>query len=113
MAVRVKVMLAAIGLMVSVSPAMATPVYLSCDIDSFIVKVTADEADGSVSLYMPSTDNREKLRGTFTADKVLFSNNTMKYELSRVDLKIKRVTPLMNWVALGTCVVEQTPKRAF
>lgn len=112
-----KFVMVSLGLAISAAPAMAAPTYLSCDLGrdgkSFIVKVTADEAEGAVAIYIPSTEYREKVRGAFTADKVLFETDAIAYDLSRVDLKIKQVTKGFGWVANGTCVVEQPPKRAF
>jgi len=113
----IKVALAVVGLAISASPALAAPTYLSCDLGqegkTFIVKVTADEAEGAVGIYIPSTDYREKVRGAFTADKVLFETDVIAYDLNRVNLKIKQVTKGFGWVTNGTCIIEQPPKRAF
>lgn len=97
--------------------AHAAPVYLSCNIpnqgNDFTVDATLNEAEGTVSLFMPSTDNRETLQGTFTPDKVLFSNRMMSYTLSRVDLSLVRVVPLLKSRETGQCRVQTPPQRAF
>lgn len=100
------------------SAASAAPAYLLCEFgtggQAFPVEVTADEAAGTVALYMPTTGNREQLTGTFSAEKVLFSNRQVSYALSRVEpLVIVRVVPLIKSTERGRCQVKTPPKRAF
>lgn len=112
-ALRLVVLISALG----AAPASAAPVYLTCDFPndggSFIVNVTADEQAGTVSLFMPSTNNRQQLTGTFTADRLIFSDRYMRYTINRVDLSIVRETPMIRSVESGQCKVQQPPKRAF
>ncbi len=99
------------------SPAMASPTYLLCTFPSadgkFPVQITADEANSSVTLYMPTTGHTEKLAAAFTPDQVVFGNYGMSYQLKRTDLSIIRVTKILSEVDVGECSLAKAPKRAF
>lgn len=107
----------AFGLIALPTAALAQPTYLSCEFPGrgspFIVNVTADEQAGTVSLYMPSTDNRQQMTGTFTSDRVLFADRVMTYALSRVDLTLIRTVTMIKAEETGTCKIMLPPKRAF
>lgn len=89
------------------------PAYLKCEFKGFEVDVTADEANSAVTLVMPSTGNVEKLAAAFTPEQVRFEDRLMAYSLSRTDLTITRLTPLLHSTDVGTCQVVTPPKRAF
>ena len=115
---KMKVALAVSSLALHSAAAYAAPAYLLCQFgegdQAFPVEITADEAAGTVSLYMPTTGNREQLTGTFSAEKVIFADRQMTYALSRVEpLVIVRVVPLIHSSERGRCEVKTTPKRAF
>lgn len=103
---------------VMASPAVAaTPTYLECNFPSrdasFEVQVTADEANSTVTVYMPKTGNTEKMTAVFTPTQVLFQNRMMSYTLSRTDLSINRTVPMIKASDNGKCEVVTAPKRAF
>ena len=97
--------------------AMASPAYLECEFVSngqaFPVSVTADEAAGTVALFMPTTGNRQQLVGTFTADRVMFATRSMSYVIDRVNLTITRNVHIIQSTEVGKCKVQTPPKRAF
>lgn len=99
------------------SAASAAPTYLSCTFDGQEsqppIKLTADEAEGKVSIFVVATGHNETLRGTFTPDLVLFEGDLLRYRLSRVDLSIERTIKMIKSTDKGKCKVEAAPKRAF
>ena len=109
-----KILLLPILTLLSVS-AYAEPVYLNCVITNsqkdVLWKVALDESAGTVSYSIPEHGVDQKLRGIFTADKVVFS--TM--EISRVDLSFKRTIDLMGDIKVdkGQCQLATVPKRKF
>lgn len=99
------------------TPASATPTYLKCTFPmgdrGFEVQVTADEASSTVTVYMPTTGHTEKMNAVFTPTQVLFQNRMMSYALSRTDLSIRRVVPMIKSTENGKCAVVVVPTRAF
>lgn len=98
--------------------AWAEPAYLDCQFISkdgspFPVQITADESAGTVSLFMPTTGNTQKMTAAFTSDKVIFHDDLMVYALNRVSLVIARVIRILNETEDGTCKLKEVPKRAF
>jgi hypothetical protein len=99
------------------APANAAPAYLKCFFPSrdktFEVQITADEANSAVTVFMPSTGHTEKMAAVFTPTQVLFQSRMMSYTLSRTDLTIRRVVPIIKADETGTCEVVKAPERAF
>ena len=100
------------------SPAWAAPVYLTCTFEdgngaAFPVELTIDEANESVSVYMPTTGNGERFRAIFRPDEVLFSDQRIRYSLSRVDLTLTRDVPMIEARDVAPCSIEDPPERAF
>jgi hypothetical protein len=98
-------------------PALAAPTYLNCEFISngspFAVNLSADEAEGAVTMSMPAKGYSKRVRANFTADSVLFADDYMQYELNRINLSIVRVISIIKSTERGTCKIQEAPKRAF
>lgn len=92
---------------------MTPPTYLRCPFRGSDVLITADEANSSVTLTVPSTGHIEKLPAAFSATELRFSNSRVAYTISRTDLTAIRSVPAINATHMAQCVVEVPPKRAF
>jgi hypothetical protein len=104
--------------LMSSSLVSAAPVFIECNIpnqgEPFPVEVTVDEQAGTVSLFMPTTGNRQKLSAIFSADRVTFGDRYAQYALSRSEpLYIVRIVPLIKSSEHGLCKMMNLPKRAF
>lgn len=99
------------------TPAAAAPTYLRCSFPSrdasFEVQITADEANSTVTVFMPRTGHTERMNAVFTPTQVLFQNRMMSYALSRTDLSIRRTVPAIRAVDEGRCDLVTAPRRAF
>lgn len=103
--------------MIAAIAAQGGPTYLTC---AFVtegrrteIQVTADEAAGTVSVFVPVTGNTQRMQGTFTPDRVLFQNNQLSYSLSRVDLRLERTIRMISSTDVGQCTITQPPRRQF
>ncbi|KRA84182.1 hypothetical protein [Altererythrobacter sp. Root672] len=96
------------------SPAFAAPTYLDCRFPGAVpIKITADEATGKATVFVPSTGFTETLTAAFTPDEVIFANNMLDYKISRTDLSIDRTVRLLKKTDRGQCKVVEAPPRAF
>jgi hypothetical protein len=98
--------------------AIAAPAYMTCTFVSdggarSEVKITADEAAGTVDVFVPSTGFNQRLPGTFTADRLLFKDKMLDYAISRVDLTAVRTIRMIDSTDKGKCSIDPAPKRAF
>ena len=98
------------------SPAIAAPTYLECNFPEkpeHPINVTADEAAGTATVYVPSTGHTERFQATFLPEKLIFLGKLLDYEISRTDLSIRRTIRMINSSDIGTCKVTTAPDRAF
>ncbi|MES2987639.1 MAG: hypothetical protein V4808_07020 [Pseudomonadota bacterium] len=99
--------------MVLASAGLGEPIYLRCPFERAEVLITADEANSTVTVALPSTGHSEKLSAAFTASEVRFQNSNLTYVLSRVDLSITRTIKMIKATDRAQCAIEKAPKRAF
>lgn len=106
-----------ISLALLATPAAAAPTYLTCSFPSrdasFEVQITADQANSTVTVFMPRTGHTERMNAVFTPTQVHFQNRMMSYVLSRTDLSIRRTVPAIRAVDDGRCGLVITPRRVF
>jgi hypothetical protein len=104
-----------LGILAVMQPVMGEPVYLRCHFpqNNTDVMITADEANSSVTIALPSTGYSGKLAAAFTAGEVRFQDNQLAYVLSRTDLSIERTIKMIRSSDTGKCEIEKAPKRAF
>ena len=102
------------------SPAVAKPVYLTCDIknskETFIIEVTMDEDNQQVTINIPITGNLVRRPAQFKADHVIVPDGEMmSYDFNRIDGTVIRRMPILdNAVAdSGKCKVSKVIERAF
>lgn len=100
--------------------AHAASVYLVCSFPEKAghdIHVTADEANQSASVYLPSTGRSMQFRAAFTPNSVAFEDRLLQYLLSRTDLTIRRTIKMLKGhdsaVEIGQCRIEAAPRRAF
>lgn len=97
-------------------PALAAPVYLSCQFPEdprAPIELAADEANQTVNITEVAGKSSETYRAVFTKDQVIFQDKYGPYTLSRVTLDIVRGLSLTKSVQAGKCKLEPVPKRAF
>ncbi|MCC7393814.1 MAG: hypothetical protein IT553_03060 [Sphingomonadaceae bacterium] len=113
----IRIVALGLTLIATSSTAFAEPVYMQCSFliegRDYPIEVTADEAAGSVSVFVPSTGHTERLPGTFTPDRLVFSNRMLSYVISRVDLSIERTITSISSTQRGQCQLQQPPRRQF
>lgn len=92
-----------------------TTTYLSCSFPSngTVLELTADEPNQAVSVVLASSGYAEKMPAAFTPTEVRFENRVMGYVLSRTDLSVRRTTKMISDTDVGSCKIQQPPKRAF
>ena len=106
------------------APAFAAPIYLQCSFAKaegppFVLAVTADEANGSVTTLATHSGFSERLTAVFSPTSVKWSTfksyGGLRYELSRTDLTLVRELVVGENVTrdAGTCKIQEVPKRAF
>lgn len=102
------------ALIFAVAP-LAEPTYLRCTFPSnnVVVMITADEANSSVTVALPSTGFTRKFGAAFTATEVRFQDSDLSYIVSRTDLSVVRTIKLIKSTDKGQCAVEKAPPRAF
>jgi hypothetical protein len=93
--------------------APAAPTYLECKGDYPAFQLTMDEANGTVTYYMPATGHTEKLQAAFGPTEVSARSRSMAITVNRVDLSVSRIFAVLPKPDHGTCRVMQAPKRAF
>jgi len=112
-------MLAAAVLALSATALQAAgPAYIKCAFkdgkgDPWPVLITADEANGTVTLLFEKTGRVSQMRASFGPELVKFGDGSIDYQLSRVDLKIRRYTAILRQNDTAQCVLAEPPKRAF
>lgn len=94
------------------------PAYIKCEFKDgngapWPVLITADEANGTVTLLFEKTGRVSQMRASFGPELVKFGDGSIDYQLSRVDLKIQRYTAVLRQNDTAQCVLRETPKRAF
>lgn len=112
---RLAICLAAISV---ATPALAAPTYMTCVFTNSEgtkseVKITADEANASVSIYVPSSGHSQRAPATFTPDRLIFKTDMLDYVISRTDLAASRTIRMISSTDKGVCSVDPAPKRAF
>lgn len=97
--------------------AQAAPIYLKCQIDNgevlTEVQVTADEAMGKVSVFIPYTGKTSNMSAIFRPAEVIFSDRFGSYRIDRRTLVIERSLAIIHSVDKGKCAVEKAVERAF
>ena len=95
--------------------ALASPVYLSCTFTdgNKDINITVDEQTGTAAVTIPSNGNSFLMKASFSADKVLFNEGGVYYDLNRVDLTLVRTVRRFGFVYKGACSIVKAPKRAF
>lgn len=95
--------------------AQAAPVYLRCTFPTApeVVAVATDEANGAVTVSLPSTGYAERLPAAFTVGSLSFNNGVMRVAIDRSKLSAIRVQRDGGGTANGTCAVEAPPERKF
>lgn len=102
-----------ISLLVAVAAA-GTPTYLRCTFDGAKdMLVTADEANSTATVNIPSTGYMAKLPASFTPDTVQFGNRIITWSVNRVDLSARRTFDGGSADRSGRCRIETAPDRAF
>lgn len=99
------------------SAAQAAPIYLNCFISVDEVKtevqVTADEANGSATVFIPSIGRTANMVAAFRPTEVIISDRFGFYRIDRRTLAIERTIKMLDGVDRGTCKIEKAPARAF
>lgn len=97
--------------------AQAAPIYLNCLIVSgeirTEVQVTADEANGAATVFIPSIGRTANMVAAFRPAEVIISDRIAFYRIDRRTLAIERTIRLLSDVDRGTCKIEKAPTRAF
>lgn len=104
------------GALLSSSPAMASPSYLSCKVDSqpaYELQVTADEKNSAVSLFVVTTGLSQQLPAAFSIADLRFGDRMITYRIDRSTLVFERTIRMLQQTDRGKCTVQQPPKRAF
>lgn len=101
-------------------PANASPVYLTCSFSDDArrdLRVTADETNAVVSIYLPSTGYAQQFRAAFGQSSIAFEDRDFEYVLSRVDMTLARTMKFLKGrpsaLETGRCRIEPAVKRAF
>lgn len=102
----------------AVQAASAAPAYISCPFkdgwgNPFEVQITADEANGTVTLYMPSTGNIQTRRAVFGPREVVIADRDITYRIDRTTLVIERSIARFDQIDRVECKLEKVPQRAF
>lgn len=97
--------------------AHAAPIYLNCFISVDNVKsevqVTADEANGSATVFIPSIGRTANMVAAFRPTEVIISDRFGFYRIDRRTLAIERAIKMLDGVDRGSCTIEKAPSRAF
>lgn len=97
--------------------AHAAPIYLNCLIVSGDIKmevqVTADEANGAATVFIPSVGRTVSMVAAFRPAEVIISDRFGFYRIDRRSLAIERTIRMLSGVDRGTCKIEKAPTRAF
>lgn len=105
------------GALISASPAVAAPVYLTCPMQSngrlSPIDVTVDEAAGTATVFVRENGRTHQMRAAFTQDEVTFRTDMVSYRLSRVSLTLTRSVPAINRLETVVCSLAPPVKRAF
>jgi len=100
-----------------VGPVAAKPNYLTCtfmiDGTPSVINFTADEASGTVSVFVPSSGHSRTVDAMFTPDQVMVDESQVRWEISRVDLTIARTIKMIDSTDRGQCEIQTAPERAF
>jgi len=113
-----RLLLAAVFFLSATGLQAANPVYIKCAFkqgngDPWPVMITADEANGLVTLLFEQNGRVSRMKASFGPELVKFGNGSIDYQLSRVDLKIQRYTAILRQTDTAQCVLAEPPKRAF
>lgn len=99
------------------SPAQAAPVYLSCIFPGSegdgIIDFTADEAAGTVSIFIKSSGRSRTVNGAFTPDQVRVEERDVRWVINRQDLSVTRIIHFIDSTTRGNCQIQVAPQRAF
>lgn len=107
-------LLALVAFVATVPSASATPVYLSCVVDSSTpFDVALDEDNATATAPAWPKDDILRTRAVFSADKVRFVSGASVYTIDRVTLRITREVPLVKMSSTGKCEIQKVAKRAF
>ncbi len=107
------IMLAAIVIAATAAGTEHPVTYLRCQFETSEVYITADEANSSVTVSLPSTGFVRRAPAAFTAADVRFSLGGVFYEISRTDLTVVRSVPVIKRVDKTKCILETPKPRAF
>lgn len=105
---------------ISLAAAVQAPTYLLCSfaMGPAALDVTADEANSQVTTLVQSTGHMEQRPAIFSAIEVKWASPGglgTSYSLSRVDLSLRRTMRIgaREMIDVGTCKLQDAPKRAF
>lgn len=95
----------------------AAPVYLSCtfmiDGAPSIIDFTADEAVGTVSIFITASGHSRTVSGVFTPNQVRVEERDVRWIINREDLSIIRDLKIFSSVDKGQCQIKEPSKRIF